>query len=80
MDPTTKAGLVICGAVLFGFGLPILLYFAFRGQAMRGEIDAMRRAANATRQPLAKEADDLEELSRRVQALKKDQDKTGRHE
>ncbi|MBN2148189.1 MAG: hypothetical protein JW726_12420 [Anaerolineales bacterium] len=70
---TSKAGLVICLAVVFGFSLPILLYLAFRDQALRGELNAMRRAVEAARKPLKQEADDLAELSRLVSELKPDE-------
>jgi KaiC/GvpD/RAD55 family RecA-like ATPase len=61
---------ILCLTVLIGVGLPAMIFFWARRENTSAMLNTMRRAANTSRDPWKKEKQDLEELSRRVEALK----------
>jgi hypothetical protein len=73
--------LIICLTVLIGVGLPAVVYYWARRENITAMMNTLNRAAQATRNPWQKEAQDLDELSRRVAALKEKRDQEEeRHE
>lgn len=63
--------LAICVTALIVVGVNAILYLALRRGKASGQIELMRRAVKTARQPWKSEDDDLEELSRQVEELKK---------
>lgn len=64
--------LVICLTALIGLGVPAMLYAGLRrrGGGSIGQIEMMRRAGSEARRPWKREDESLEELAKRVEALK----------
>jgi hypothetical protein len=69
--------LIVCLALFIGIGLPAAAFFWVRGKGTVTMIETIRRTAEATRQPWQKQERDLEELSRRVSALREDRPDQG---
>ncbi|MEX2162596.1 MAG: hypothetical protein WD751_11895 [Anaerolineales bacterium] len=63
--------LVICLTALIGLGVPAMLYAGLRRRGTIGQIELMRRAGKQARQPWQQEDASLEELSKRVENLRK---------
>jgi hypothetical protein len=73
MDPS-KATLVICLTIFVVIGINAAIYaLIVHGDAHR-QIDLFRKASLRARNPWESEDKSLEELSKQVQALKKNQD------
>lgn len=72
--------LVLCLTLLLVVGLNAAIYASLRGGGTQTQIDLFRRAAHRARQPWKDEDEALQELSKRVAALKerrtKDEDQT----
>ncbi len=76
MDESVRILIIVLAAVIFGFGLPVLLYISMKRDS--GDPNgAMRSFIERTRKPWMSEEKDLEELSRRVNELKKKDDEEG---
>jgi hypothetical protein len=75
---TDRLMLIFCAAIFIGAGIPAALFFFMKGSG-DGNIGAvLKRSAETARQPWKKTADDLDELSRRVEALKHKQTGSGK--
>lgn len=62
--------LVICLTLFLVVGLNAAIYAALRGGGTQTQIELFRRAAQRARQPWKDEDEALQELSKRVAALK----------
>lgn len=70
---TSRVIPVICLALFLAAGIPAALYVALRrDRGGVGQVELFRRAAHRARQPWSEEDENLQELSRRVAALKKE--------
>lgn len=67
---TSKVPLVLCLTLVIVIGINAALYVSLRGGSTAGQIELFRRAAQRARQPWKDEEDALNELSKRVAALK----------
>jgi hypothetical protein len=63
--------LVFCGAIFIGVGIPAALFFLMKKENMGNMVGAFKRGSQTARQPWKKDNENLEELSRRVEALRK---------
>lgn len=62
--------LVLCLTLFLVVGINAAIYASLRGGGTQTQIDLFRRAAQRARQPWKDEDEALQELSRRVAALK----------
>jgi hypothetical protein len=69
---TSNVALVVCLTLLIVVGINAALYVALRRGKETGQIELLRRAARRARQPWKYEDDALQELSRRVADLKRE--------
>ena len=67
---TGRVLLIFCFVGFLAFAVPATIYFWARRENTSSMVRIMRRAAVTARQPLKKQNEDLEELARRVAALK----------
>jgi hypothetical protein len=70
LDPA-KAGLVICITLFLVVGVNAAIYVGLARRRGIGQIEMLRRASDRARRPWEQEEKDLEELSRRVAALRR---------
>ncbi|MGH2581868.1 MAG: hypothetical protein ACRDFQ_03105 [Anaerolineales bacterium] len=68
--PDSKVLLVLCLTGLIGLGVPAMLYAGLR-RGDTGQFEMIKRARSVARKPWKTEDDQLSELSRRVEALRK---------
>jgi hypothetical protein len=68
--PDSNVLLVLCLTGLIGLGVPAMLYAGLR-RGGSGQIEMMKRAGSGARKPWKAEDDQLSELSRRVEGLRK---------
>ncbi len=66
-----KAGLVICLTLFIVIGINAAIYASLRRGNTVGQIELLRKAANRARKPWETEDEALNELSKRVEELKK---------
>jgi hypothetical protein len=71
MEQTSGGVIAICLAVVIGLGVPAMLYAGMRRGGTIGQIELIKRAGNRAGKPWKAEDDQLAELSRRVEKLKK---------
>jgi hypothetical protein len=71
MDQTGGAVVAICLAAVIGLGVPAMLYAGLRRGGTIGQIELIKRASGRAGKPWKPEDDQLAELSRRVEELKK---------
>jgi hypothetical protein len=62
--------LIVCIALGAGIGIPALLIFYLKKENSANLVSSLRKGTETARNPWKKTDQDLEELSRRVQALK----------
>ncbi len=67
---TDKVLIVVCLTLFLVVGINAAIYVSLRGGGTQSQIDLFRRAAQRARQPWKDEDEALEELSKRVAALK----------
>ncbi len=70
---TENVLLVICLTIFLVVGLNAAIFVSLRGGGTQNQIELFRRAAQRARQPWKDEDEALEELSKRVAALKEKQ-------
>lgn len=71
MEQTGGGVIAICLAVVIGLGVPAMLYTGLRRGGTVGQIELIKRASDRAGKPWKAEDDQLAELSRRVEKLKK---------
>jgi hypothetical protein len=71
MEQTGGGVIAICLAVIIGLGVPAMLYAGLRRGGTIGQIELIKRVGNSAGKPWKSEDDQLAELSRRVEKLKK---------
>jgi hypothetical protein len=64
---------ILCGALLIGVAIPAFLVFYLKRDNSAGLVRALRRGAETARDPWKRNQQDLDELARRVEALKQKQ-------
>jgi hypothetical protein len=62
--------LILCVALGIGIGIPALLVFYLKKENSANLASSLRKGTETARNPWKKSDQDLEELSRRVQALR----------
>lgn len=72
MDPNIL--LVLCLTALIGLGVPAMLYAGLRRGGQAGQIELLRRASRQVSKPWQKEDENLVELGKQVEALRKKTD------
>lgn len=73
---TGRLILIFCAAIFIGVGVPAALFLMMKRDNSANIAGALKRGAQTARHPLKKNSDDLEELSRRVEALRKQESRT----
>lgn len=76
-DMDIRITFIFCLALVIGVGLPAAAYFFTRGENTVTLAESLRRATQTARQPWKKTDDDLDELARRVDALRGDPENKG---
>jgi hypothetical protein len=66
----TQFLLIACASIIIGIGIPAGLYYMFRQETRSSFIQIVQKTASEMRNPLRKDQDSMEELSRRVAELK----------
>ncbi|HSF80976.1 MAG TPA: hypothetical protein VLA49_07065 [Anaerolineales bacterium] len=69
-----KAGLVICLTLFIVIGINAAIYASLRRGNTVGQIELLRKAATSARKPWQAEDEALDELSKRVNELRKHND------
>jgi hypothetical protein len=68
---SSSAGIVILLVILLVVGINLGLLFMHRNRSFHDQADIVRRAAQTARHPWKKEDEEMKELARRVEGLKK---------
>ncbi len=79
MDESVRIMIIVLAAVIFGFGLPVLLYLSMKRDSGNSN-GPLRNFIERSRKPWMSEEHDLEELSRRVNELKTKNDEKKDHD
>ena len=66
-----RIALIICAAIGGAVLIPLLIYASLRRQNVNQQIELLKRAASRSRQPWVHEDESLQELSRLIGHLKK---------
>ncbi len=73
MEGGISLTLVLCVVLVLGLGVPASLYLSARRGGGAQQIELWKRAGDRARNPWKAEDDNLEELARKVDALKDDE-------